>query len=153
MDSIFNRLNNLFRSFSNDIFEDFAEPSSQSGADSFQDPDMADAWDELNDYLNRDSNSGSSQQSRHEYSYQKSYQRTTGASGPPQELAQDYKNLEVSFGTNFDEVRKSYKVLIRKYHPDRFSNDPDRLKAATEIAKKINYSFQRIKQYHETGKI
>jgi curved DNA-binding protein CbpA len=47
------------------------------------------------------------------------------------------------------ELKKSYKKLLRKYHPDKFSNNPNKLKIATEITKKINESFSRIREYEK----
>ncbi|MEW5815727.1 MAG: DnaJ domain-containing protein, partial [Spirochaetota bacterium] len=55
-------------------------------------------------------------------------------------------------GAPFTEVKKSYKQLMREYHPDRHAASPENLKKATEMSKRINYSFQRIKKYLETGK-
>lgn len=41
----------------------------------------------------------------------------------------------------FDEVRKQYKQLVKKYHPDRNPGDP----AAEEKVKKINMSYTLLK--------
>jgi len=101
------------------------------------DPDFQAAWEELNEYINTGRN-----------------RRTSRSSGPrvrpaDESLRQDFANLEVPFGADMEEVRKSYKRLMLKYHPDRHAGDPEKQKLALEIAKKINQSFERIRNHHE----
>lgn len=108
------------------------------------DPDYQAAWEELNEYINTGAN------------------RRTGSSGPrssgekaglprpaDKSLRRDFANLEVPFGADMEEVRKSYKRLMLKYHPDRHAGDPEKQRIALEIAKKINESFERIRSHHE----
>ncbi|HUX12765.1 MAG TPA: J domain-containing protein [Spirochaetia bacterium] len=153
MDGIFDRLGDLLRS----IIQTDEDPQSTSSRPGHGDPDMQAAWDELDDYLNTEkkedgpssggANRGSDRQSR-------ATSRDAGLHrGPMDELRQDYRNLEVPFGASFDEVRKAYKNLLIEYHPDKHSASPEKLRIATEITKKINSSFQRIKRYHETGNV
>jgi DnaJ-domain-containing protein 1 len=113
----------------------------------YADPDIRDAWDELNEFLetgtsrrtsvNRNGSSGTTHGGN-------TY--TTA----PKELKKDYELLQVPFGAPFPEVKKSYKKLIIAYHPDHHANDTAQ---ATEMTQKINYAFQRIKKYEETGKL
>jgi len=51
----------------------------------------------------------------------------------------------VPFGAEMEEVKRSYKSLVLRYHPDRFAADPEKQKVALEITKKINQSFERIR--------
>jgi len=44
-------------------------------------------------------------------------------------------------------VKKSYKRLLRQYHPDKHAHDPEKLKTATEITQRINVAFARIETY------
>jgi curved DNA-binding protein CbpA len=37
------------------------------------------------------------------------------------------------------------------FHPDRHSADPERFRTATEVTKKLNQSFERIKSYYEVA--
>lgn len=64
-------------------------------------------------------------------------------------LRQDYANLELPFRSDLETVKKQYKTLLRKYHPDQFAQDPEKYRYATEVTKKLNESFHRIKEYHE----
>ena len=126
---IFDRLGNLIRTILDDD-----EPA-RSGFRS-TDPDEVDAWEELDAYMRGEDRSTS-----------------TAApplrTGVPSALHRDFRNLEVPVGAPLPEVRKAYKRLMASYHPDRHSSDPDRLRTATEVTKKLNHSFQRIRAYYE----
>jgi DnaJ-domain-containing protein 1 len=68
----------------------------------------------------------------------------------PDELRLAYAALEVPFGSDFATVRKSYRTLMRKYHPDRHAGSPDKQKAATELAQKLSAAYQLI-EHHARG--
>lgn len=144
MDKFFDRLGDLLKS----ILQEDELRTSRSG--SSRDPDMQDAWEELEDYLRTGADESTTGSGTGSTGYRTSTGRRTG---PPQELRKDYANLEVSFGADFEEVRKSYRRLLRAYHPDRHAGDPQKLRTATEITQRITQSFQRIKQYHEKGSV
>lgn len=58
-----------------------------------------------------------------------------------QEEKQYYAVFELPQGASFEEVKASYKRLIKQYHPDRFHNDPEKHKAAIEISQKLNIAY------------
>jgi DnaJ-domain-containing protein 1 len=66
---------------------------------------------------------------------------------PEDELRRAYAALEVPFGADFATVRKSYRALMRKYHPDRHTGSTDKQKAATEVAQKLSAAYQLIEQH------
>ena len=66
---------------------------------------------------------------------------------PEDELRRAYAALEVPFGSDFATVRRSYRALMRKYHPDRHTGSPEKQKAATELAQKLSAAYQLIEQY------
>ncbi|MGE9744758.1 J domain-containing protein [Bdellovibrio bacteriovorus] len=51
-----------------------------------------------------------------------------------------YDILNVSKNASADEIRTAYRRLMKTYHPDRYQNDPQKLRAATEVMKKLNVS-------------
>jgi hypothetical protein len=114
--------------------------------DGFVDPDVRAAWEELDEYIRTGRNSNKSSAG-----WQRGAGGTrAGAPRPPDEsLRQDYANLEVAFGVDIEVVRASYKRLMLKYHPDKYAGDPEKQKIALEIAKKINQSFERIRDRQE----
>lgn len=150
MDQLFDRLGNLLRS----LFQDDEEPQVGSARRRASlDPDMDAAWEELDEFLKTGKNSARS--SRYEDYQRRSTGGGTGTAGEriPEEIKRDYANLEVPLSADLETVRKAYHRLIRQYHPDRFANNPEKFKNATEITQKINQSYQRIKRYRETGKL
>ena len=77
--------------------------------------------------------------------------RSPGASPPrkpaaPDELRLAYAALEVPYEADFATVRKSYRALMRKYHPDRHTGSPDQQKAATELAQKLSAAYALIER-------
>lgn len=65
---------------------------------------------------------------------------------PPQsEVEGWYRTLEVPVGTDMAEVRKSYRRLLGKYHPDKYASDPEKYAAATEVARKITTAYNGLK--------
>jgi DnaJ-domain-containing protein 1 len=65
---------------------------------------------------------------------------------PEDELRRAYAALEVPYGSDFATVRKSYRALMRKYHPDRHAGSPEKQKTATELAQKLSAAYQLIEQ-------
>ncbi len=125
--------------------------------------DFEEAWEELNQFLlhpqeplyrkpRAEPLRGYAQKDRSSKTY-RTYTRPEkfepSRRDPQEHLRQDYENLEVAFKSDFETVKKQYKSLLRKYHPDRFAQDPEKYRSATEVTKKLNESFNRIKEYHE----
>lgn len=52
-----------------------------------------------------------------------------------------YANLELPYGASFDEIKTSYRKLLKKYHPDRFYNDEKKLQLAQEVVIKLNLAY------------
>lgn len=69
----------------------------------------------------------------------------------PFELHPDFKTLCVVPGTSLEECKASYKSLLKKYHPDRFANEPEKQKEATEITSSITTAFNRIKTWYKSN--
>ena len=67
----------------------------------------------------------------------------------PFELYEDFKTLCVMPGTNLEACKVAYKSLLKKFHPDKFANEPDKQKEATEITSSITSAFTRIKTWYE----
>ncbi|MBK8713629.1 MAG: J domain-containing protein [Deltaproteobacteria bacterium] len=70
--------------------------------------------------------------------------------GPPSDPAGDrrrwYRTLELEPGADLKEVRRAYRRLMKQYHPDRFANDPEKLKVATEVTRKLNEAYNGLVQ-------
>ena len=137
MDQIFDRFGNLLKSFLRD------DGSKEAGNTSFSDPDLQNAWDELEDFLNSDESADTSTN--------RSSSTQTRAPELPAELQKDYMLLKTKPGAPLEEVAKSYKQLLRIHHPDRHATDPAAFAKATEKTKILTSAFRRIKEYAKTG--
>lgn len=61
------------------------------------------------------------------------------------ELARYYANLELPYGAGFTQVKEARKRLMRRYHPDLHSQDPERQKIATELVKGLNHAYEKLR--------
>ncbi|MCK9338930.1 MAG: DnaJ domain-containing protein [Bacteroidales bacterium] len=79
------------------------------------------------------------------------YQQSTNSNGRSSyssydSLNNDYKILEISSDATDDEVKKAYRSLAKKHHPDRVSHlGEDMRKAAEEKFAKLNQAYENIK--------
>ncbi|HRI06279.1 MAG TPA: J domain-containing protein [Nannocystaceae bacterium] len=71
-----------------------------------------------------------------------------GRVDPEKERLKWYKTLEVEPGADFDTIRKSYRRLLKQYHPDRFARDPEKHKVATEVTRKITEAYDGLSTLH-----
>lgn len=62
-----------------------------------------------------------------------------------------YRTLELQPGATLEEVRKSYRRLLKQYHPDRFNRDPEKHRVATEVTRNITEAYERITELLEAG--
>ena len=60
------------------------------------------------------------------------------------ELARAYATLGITAAASLDDVRKQYKALVRKWHPDRFASDPQGQAEATVRLRAINDAFRCV---------
>ena len=65
-------------------------------------------------------------------------------------MSDPYKVLGVSPNATDDEIKKAYRELARKYHPDKY-RDSDLADLASEKMKEINAAYEEIKSMRENG--
>jgi molecular chaperone DnaJ len=61
-----------------------------------------------------------------------------------------YEVLGVREGSSIDEIKKAYKELVRKYHPDQYQNHP-LSDLAEEKLKEINEAYDTLSKQYEGG--
>ena len=77
-------------------------------------------------------------------------QAATAAQGVDPELAELYSNLEAPYGSDLATVRKAWIQLLRKYHPDLHSKDPEKRKIADELAQRLNGAYEQLQKRLES---
>jgi DnaJ-domain-containing protein 1 len=65
-------------------------------------------------------------------------------------LRELYAQLEVPFGASFDEVKKSFRRLMRKYHPDLHLGNPQKHKTATQLTMSLTQAYNEL-ELHLVG--
>ncbi|MFO0692061.1 MAG: J domain-containing protein [Polyangiales bacterium] len=76
--------------------------------------------------------------------------RTADKDNPERkQLLQWYANLELPPFASLDEVRKAYRDLMKRYHPDRHATDPERQRIATELAQSLTRAYESLTAYLE----
>jgi len=90
-----------------------------------------------------------------EQAWEEAFERAKARAGvrgePPSDPVADrrrwYKTLDLEPGADLAAVRKAYRRLMATYHPDKFVNDPDKLQAATEMARRLTEAYNGLSRY------
>lgn len=62
-----------------------------------------------------------------------------------------YKVLGVSRDATDEEIKKAYRELARKYHPDNYANNPDLSDIVSEKMKEVNEAYDAIQKMRASG--
>jgi curved DNA-binding protein CbpA len=73
-------------------------------------------------------------------------QSTTTCGGVDPQLTDLYSNLAVPSGSNLATVRKAWKRLMQKYHPDLHSKDSEKRMTADELAKRLKGAYEQLRK-------
>jgi DnaJ-domain-containing protein 1 len=58
-----------------------------------------------------------------------------------------YAALEVSPGSDFETVRRSYRRMMRKYHPDLHAGSVDKQRAATDLTQRLTEAYKTLERH------
>jgi DnaJ-domain-containing protein 1 len=72
--------------------------------------------------------------------------RPTSGSGQDPALAKLYAQLECPYGADLVTVRKHYRQLMRKYHPDLHGANPEKQRLATELSQKLTTAYNELRR-------
>jgi transposase len=61
-------------------------------------------------------------------------------------LRELYEQLEVPYGASFEDVKRSFRRLMRKYHPDLHAGDPVKHQAATELTMSLTEAYRELER-------
>lgn len=59
-----------------------------------------------------------------------------------------FETLGLPYGTPYEEVKKTYRRLMREYHPDKHSESPEAEKLATEKTQEITVAYELISEHY-----
>jgi len=62
-----------------------------------------------------------------------------------------YRVLELEPGVTLDEVKRSYRELVKVWHPDRFTGDAKLHQKAEEKLKQINRAYEVLEEVFLNG--
>ena len=90
-----------------------------------------------------------------EEAWERAYENARARAGvrgePPSDPAADrkrwYKILELEPGADLKTVRRAYRTALLQYHPDKFANDPEKQKAATEVTRRLTEAYNGLTRY------
>ncbi|HFE63949.1 MAG TPA: hypothetical protein ENK14_05965 [Caldithrix sp.] len=68
-------------------------------------------------------------------------------------LAEYFANLELPYGSDLATVTAAWKRLLKKYHPDLHSGDPEKQRIANELVQGLNKAYGEIKRKYARGEI
>ncbi|HOJ49253.1 MAG TPA: J domain-containing protein [Spirochaetota bacterium] len=63
------------------------------------------------------------------------------------DIARYYAMLELEYGAGIEDVKKAYRNLMKKYHPDFFSSDPEKQKIAKDVAQGLTRAYEELIKY------
>ena len=138
MDRLFDRLGDMLRTVLGEGTGSNTRRARHGRPGHTDDPDLAAAWDELEDFLK----SGNAQHATGAGSASSGARRR--AEHPREPLRADYATLGVPFDAPMSDVKRAYKRMMQAHHPDRFAHDPGLQADATRKAARINDAFARI---------
>lgn len=60
-----------------------------------------------------------------------------------------YDSLEISEGCSWPQLRKAYRLAVKKWHPDHFHQDQEKKAIAEKKIKEINKAFEVLSAYYK----
>lgn len=72
----------------------------------------------------------------------------TRSADPDQDpvLAEHYANLEVPYGSDLETVRRAWKKLLQKYHPDLYPGEPEKQELANKLVQGLNHAYKELEK-------
>ncbi len=61
-------------------------------------------------------------------------------------LARCYANLELSYGADLATVKRAWKRLLKKYHPDLHTQDKEKNQTANQLTAELTKAYQELEK-------
>lgn len=75
---------------------------------------------------------------------------TSATSAEDPVLAGYYANLELPYGATLEEVKVSWKRLMKQYHPDRHAQDPAKREVANALCAQLTHAYKELEKFLTT---
>jgi hypothetical protein len=85
---------------------------------------------------------------RQEAEYDRADDRPPSTPQYPQQFIEDLAVFNLSPPSSLSEVKRVRNQEMKKYHADRFFNDPERYQTSQEIMQIYNTAYERLKAYY-----
>jgi DnaJ-domain-containing protein 1 len=146
---IFDRFGNVLRTYLGDgeAWQDVRNTASRR--DFSADPDLEDAFAELEEFL-RGKNPFAGEKNRTSY---RSAGENRARPAVPEALRADFAELGLEFGADAVQCKAAHKRLLKIHHPDRHASHKGNMEKATIKSSKINAAYERICKWRETGTV
>jgi DnaJ-domain-containing protein 1 len=70
---------------------------------------------------------------------------------PPEDVRRAFAALELPLTATVDEIRRAYRKLMARYHPDHHTEDPDLERVATELSRKLTAAYDKAAAWKEAA--
>lgn len=129
------RLGNLARVYLNSALNDLGIRSRKR-----EEPDEAFNWNDF--FQEREGEDGEKGEKGG-----KNRRRSPWMGEKNEEIAQYYAQLEIPYGSDLQTVKKAWRKLIRKYHPDLHANEPANQQIAHDLTAKLTKAYRELEKY------
>lgn len=62
-------------------------------------------------------------------------------------LQRCYSRLELPAGSDLATVRRAWKEMMMRYHPDRYGNEPEKIETATRLCQELTEAYLELSRY------
>ncbi len=113
--------------------------------------------DRLDDWEERVFGEGTEDQERsrgqyrqEDHSQSRTQQSRPHPGGCPQQVVEDLGLFDLSPPSSLSEVKRARNREMKKFHSDRFVNDPAKFQTSKEIMQIYNAAFDRLRRFYES---
>lgn len=92
---------------------------------------------------------GYNRNNTYDYSSTNKQHNDNNTYGVPQQVLDDLGVFELAPPSSFAEVKKARNREVKKFHSDKFMNDPKKMETSKEIMQIINAAYDRLETYYE----
>jgi len=144
MSDILKRLTRIAKSYISQDTGTFPEENEQATSSRYENEEHSDADASFEDHSKKRRES----KENHRASFDESA-KGNHYYGVPKQVIVDLLAFNLKLPSSMEEVRKARNREMKKYHSDKFINDPEKLKTSKEIMQIYNAAYERLMEYYK----